>query len=125
MSTLSVAKLAINVVGSLGVGKILNDVIKSNTTIVTTADKLLVNAGTLVLGTMAGQKASDTVNTTIDNAVKMVKDAKEKAEEKKEKIDKVVEKLEEESIETLDGPPLEVEAETKVQFPKTRPDDKP
>jgi hypothetical protein len=116
-STLGTVKLAINIVGSLGVGKILSDVVKNNTTIVTPLDKLLVNSGTLVLGTMIGQKAKEHVDTTIDNGIQMVKDAKEKAEEKKAKVEKVVEKLDEE--------PPAVEAEAKVQFPQKRPDEQP
>jgi hypothetical protein len=90
VSGLTVAKLAVNIVSSLGVSKILGDVIKNNTNVVTTVDKVLVNAGTLVLGTMVVEKASDHVNTTMDNVINKIKsrkDGKESKDEEKPVVD--------------------------------------
>lgn len=80
MSGLTVAKLAVNIVSSLGVSKILSDVIKNNTTVVTTVDRILVNAGSLVLGTMVVGKASDHVNATMDGAINKIRKSKEESE---------------------------------------------
>jgi hypothetical protein len=80
VSGLTVAKLAVNIVSSLGVSKILNDVIKNNTTIETVVDKILVHSGSLVLGTMVVSKASDHVNATIDGAINKIRGIEEEVE---------------------------------------------
>lgn len=80
MSGLTVAKLAVNIVSSLGVSKILSDVIKNNTTIETVVDKILVHSGSLVLGTMVVGKASDHVNATMDGAINKIRKSKEESE---------------------------------------------
>lgn len=67
----AVVKLGINIVSSLGVSKVLNDIVANNTTVVTTVDALLVKAGTLVLGTMIVGQASNHVNHTIEGVVAM------------------------------------------------------
>lgn len=69
MFSLNTAKLAINLVSGLGVSKIVSDVIKNNTVVLTTSQKFLVNAGGLVLGSMIVDKAVDHVNETIDKIV--------------------------------------------------------
>jgi len=79
---LSGVKLAVNIISSLGVSKILGDVIKNNTTVVTTADSILVKAGTLVLGTMVVGKAADHVNATMDGMISKIQQSKEEAENK-------------------------------------------
>ncbi len=79
MSSLSLTKLAINIVASLGVSKVVGDIVKNNTTVITTSQKLLVNAGGLVLGSMIVEQACDHVNTTIDQVVEWRK--REKKEE--------------------------------------------
>lgn len=67
----AVVKLGINIISSLGVSKVLNDVIAHNTTVVTTMDAILVKAGTLVLGTMIVGQASNHVNNTIKGVENM------------------------------------------------------
>jgi|GEM_PF-5617892 hypothetical protein len=67
MSGLPVAKLAVHLVASLGVTKVLNDIIRNNTTVVTTADAVKVATGSLVLGSMVVEKASDHINRQWDN----------------------------------------------------------
>lgn len=66
---LAVVKLGINLLSSFGVSKVLNDIVSNNTTVVTTADAILVKTGTLVLGTMIVGHASNHVNNTIDGVV--------------------------------------------------------
>lgn len=69
MPSYTLARLVINGVSSLGVAKIVAEVIKNNTVTVTTSQKLLVNAGSIVLGSMIVEKASDHVNNTIDQII--------------------------------------------------------
>lgn len=71
MPSLAVARLAINIVSSLGVTKIVGDIVKNNTTVLTTSQKYLVNAGGLVLGSMIVEHAIDHVNTTIDRIISL------------------------------------------------------
>lgn len=69
MLPLSTTKLAINLVSSLGVSKVVGDIVRNNTTVITPAQKFLVNAGGLVLGSMIVEHALDHVNDTIDQVV--------------------------------------------------------
>jgi hypothetical protein len=64
---LPVAKLAVHLVASLGVTKVINDIIKNNTNIATTADAVKVATGSLVLGSMIVEQASDHVNRQWNN----------------------------------------------------------
>lgn len=80
MSGLTAVKLAVNIVSSLGVSKIFSDIVKNNTTVETVVDKILVNSGSLVLGTMVVSKASDHVNATMDGVINKIKKSKEEAE---------------------------------------------
>lgn len=63
---LKVVKLAINVIAGAGVSKVVNDIIRNNTTVETTADAAKVLAGTAVFGSMAAQTCSTHVNAKID-----------------------------------------------------------
>lgn len=83
MDGVAVAKLTVNLVSSLGVSKIIGDVIKNNTTVETVADTILVKAGTLVLGTMVVSKAADHVNATMDGVINKIRQSKEEAEDEK------------------------------------------
>ena len=69
MLSLTSTKLAINIVSSLGVSKVVGDIVRNNTTVMTGSQKFLVNAGGLVLGSMIMEHAMNHVNTTIDNVV--------------------------------------------------------
>ena len=80
---LPVAKLAIHLVASLGVTKVVNDIIKNNTTVVTTVDAVKVATGSLVLGSMIVEHASDHVNRQWINVSDWYERRKaEKSEEK-------------------------------------------
>jgi hypothetical protein len=65
MTILPVAKVAAQVIASLGVSKIVNDVIRNNTNSETTADAVKVAAGSIVLGSLIAEHASNHVNTRI------------------------------------------------------------
>jgi hypothetical protein len=58
MSNVALLKGAVHIVGALGVQKVVGDIIKNNTVVVSTADKVLVSAGSLVLGSMIGEQAT-------------------------------------------------------------------
>jgi hypothetical protein len=62
MSNVALLKGAVHIVGALGVQKVVGDIIKNNTVVVSTADKVLVSAGSLVLGSMIGEQASKHVS---------------------------------------------------------------
>jgi hypothetical protein len=76
-----VVKLGIHIVSSLGVSKVISEVIANNTVIESTADKVLVKTGTLVLGTMIGGHAKNHVNDVIDKATNMFKSKEDKDDE--------------------------------------------
>lgn len=60
-----VAKITAQVIASLGVSKIVNDVIRNNTNTETTADAVKVAAGSIVLGSLIAEHASNHVNARI------------------------------------------------------------
>jgi hypothetical protein len=66
---LPLVKLVVHVVASTGVTKVLNDVIRNNTTIETKLDAVKVWTGALVLGSMISEHASNHVNNRIDSVI--------------------------------------------------------
>ena len=82
MSALTLVKAGVHIVSALGVGKVLSDVVRNNTNVVTTADKVLVNAGSLVLGSMIVEKAATHVTETLDNFTRIGTQVKEELAEK-------------------------------------------
>lgn len=70
------AKLALNIVASLGVSKVVGDIVKNNTTVLTTSQRFLVNTGGLVLGSMIVEQACDHVNKTFDQVVEWQRNKK-------------------------------------------------
>jgi hypothetical protein len=69
MSKLAIAKLAVQAVTSLGVSKVIMDIIKNNANVETAADSVRVAAGSLVLGSMIVEHASDHVSTQFDKVL--------------------------------------------------------
>ena len=69
MTTFTIVKAGVHVVSAFGVAKVLGDIVRNNTTVVTTTDKVLVQAGTLVLGSMVSQQAAKHVNEQIEQVV--------------------------------------------------------
>lgn len=59
LSYLPVVKLSAQFVAGLGVSKILSGIIQNNVTVVTTAEKVMVNTGSIVLGSMLVQQSSN------------------------------------------------------------------
>jgi hypothetical protein len=81
--TLPIAKLAVQVTASLGVSKVVWDVIARNTTVVTNFDAVRVLAGQVVIGTMVADAAAKHVNARMDEAIAWYESRKaEKPEEK-------------------------------------------
>ncbi len=68
-STLPVVKLAVQFVSSVGVSKVVYDIIKLNTNAETTADAVKVLTGSVVLGSMIAEHASKHVNDRMDAVV--------------------------------------------------------
>jgi hypothetical protein len=83
---LPVVKLAINVIAGLGVSKVINDIIQNNTNVVTTADAVKVATGSVVLGAMVVEQASNFTDRQWNNFSEWNEKRKaeeaEKAEEK-------------------------------------------
>lgn len=69
MSTLTIVKAGVHIVSAFGVMKVLGDIVKNNTSVVTTTDKVLVQAGSLVLGSMITQAASKHVSEQIEDVI--------------------------------------------------------
>ena len=66
MTKLAVAKLVINVAAGMGVSKVVNDVISNNTNIESTEDQIKVAIGSVVIGSMIAERASEHVNAKVD-----------------------------------------------------------
>lgn len=81
---LPVAKLAVHLTAGLGVTRVLDQVIKNNTTISTTADAVFVKLGGLVLGSMLVEQASDHVNRQWNNIREWNEERKAEEAEKTE-----------------------------------------
>jgi hypothetical protein len=69
MTTFTIVKAGVHIVSALGVTKVLGDIVRNNTTVLTTTDKILVNAGSLVLGSMIVEKASQHVSEQIEGVI--------------------------------------------------------
>jgi hypothetical protein len=66
---LAIAKLAINFAAGAGVSKVVNDIIRNNTTVETTNDAFKVWTGSIVIGSMAADAGSKHVNAKVDAVV--------------------------------------------------------
>jgi hypothetical protein len=84
---ISMTKFAAGLAASLSVGKVIEDIIKHNTTVVTRFDSVTTHVGGFVLGMIVVDKARETFNKQWDEAAKMWKESKAEDEdaEKKEK----------------------------------------
>lgn len=68
-SKLAFAKMAINFTAGAGVSKVINDIIRNNTTVETAGDAAKVWVGSIVIGSMAADAGSKHVNTKVDAVV--------------------------------------------------------
>jgi hypothetical protein len=67
MSQLPILKLATHIVASVGVSKVVNDMISNNVNSPqTTADAVKIWTGSIVLGSMVAEQASKHVSTRFD-----------------------------------------------------------
>lgn len=78
---LAAAKLAVNIVGGLGVSKVVNDIVAKNTVVNTTFDAIRVWAGSIVIGSIAAEHASNHVNSRVDKAIDWYKNRSEENED--------------------------------------------
>lgn len=62
-----IAKLAVHIAASVGVSKVVGDVIRNNVNVVTTADAVKVVAGRLVIGAIVAEAASKTVDARLND----------------------------------------------------------
>jgi hypothetical protein len=76
-NALPVARLAVHLISSVGVSKVINDVIKNNTDVVTTADAVKVAAGSIVIGSMIAEHASKHVNERVNEVFAWYKNRKD------------------------------------------------
>lgn len=62
-------KMAAQITTTIGVGKVVRDIINMNTVVETTADAVKVNVGSFVIGGMVAENAHEHVNRRIDGAI--------------------------------------------------------
>jgi hypothetical protein len=77
---LALVKLAVNVVASASVWKVVNDVIRNNVAIETTADAVKVWTGSLVIGSMVADQAQKHVNYQLDRGIEWLENRKDEKE---------------------------------------------
>lgn len=76
---LALAKMAINLIAGAGVSKVVNDVIRNNTTLETPRDVAEVWVGSVVIGSMVADAGQKHVNAKLDKAVAWWEERKTKA----------------------------------------------
>jgi len=62
------AKVAVHVMSTIGVSKVVNDIIRHNTTVTTTFDLVKVNVGGLVIGSMVAEQVAKHVEVNMNAA---------------------------------------------------------
>ena len=80
---LPVAKLATQVVAGLGISKIVGDIVRNNVTVVTTVEKVMVHAGSGVLGSMLVQQSTNHIEQVVTDLVAWNEDRKTKNQTEK------------------------------------------
>lgn len=69
MLSVPMVRLLAQVAGSVGVSKVVNDIIRNNTNIITTADAVRVWCGSVVIGSMIADSAATHINDRITEIV--------------------------------------------------------
>ena len=77
---ITLLKLAVNVVASASVWKVVNDVIRNNVTIQTNADVVKVWTGSLILGSMVADQANQHVNGQLERGLTWLENRKDEKE---------------------------------------------
>jgi hypothetical protein len=75
---LALLRLVTNVVASASVWKVVNEIIRNNVVVETTADAVKVWTGSLIIGSMITDQASTHVNHHFDRAVTWWEEYKDK-----------------------------------------------
>lgn len=78
----------VKLVAALGVTKVVTDVIKTNTVTETMIQKVMVNVGSFVLGSMIMDKASAHVRDAISSITTEIKEAKQEEDDEPESSEK-------------------------------------
>lgn len=66
-------KLVTQVVAGLGVGRIVSSIVRNNVSVISTFDKVVVNTGGFVLGSMIVEQANNHIERSVDDVVKLLK----------------------------------------------------
>ena len=69
MNNLQLIRFGVQITSALGVQRVVTQVIRNNTIILSTTDKILVTAGSVVFGSMAGDAALKHVNGVMNSIV--------------------------------------------------------
>lgn len=69
MSGLPFARLVVHAISSIGVSKVIHDIVKNNTTVVTTVDAVRVWTGSIVISSLIAEHASKHVNERMDTVL--------------------------------------------------------
>jgi hypothetical protein len=69
---LPLIKAVTQIAAGVGVSKIVEDIVKNNVTISTTAQAVVVKAGSLVLGSMLWEQSSNHIERQTDNFVALI-----------------------------------------------------
>ena len=77
MISLSAAKIAAQVVASLGVSKVVADVIRNNVNVLTRMDTVKVWTGSIVIGSMIVEQSSNHIDRVTDSVVAWHKNREE------------------------------------------------
>lgn len=70
--SIALGKLGVQLIAGLGVGRIVSNIVKNNVPVLTTMDKVLVNTGSFVLGSLLIEQANDHVERTVNSATKFL-----------------------------------------------------
>lgn len=90
MTKLAIAKFVINLAAGVGVSKVTNDIISNNVTVNSTEDRIKVAIGSVVLGSMISDMASEHVSKSIDQMARLWKNRKHVTDTTDEVVDGII-----------------------------------
>ena len=79
-ASLPVIKLGAQIVGGIGVSKVVHDVIRNNVSVVTTLDAVKVWTGSLVIGGIIVDRSYAYISDTVDSVAEFVEKRKDQNE---------------------------------------------
>lgn len=103
MVNVTVVKTVAQIIGGLGVSKVVGQVIQNNTTIVTVTDAILVRAGSLVISSIAIDHATSHIGDIFDNIVENIEIRRTEKNKTNETDDVIEGQVIESQDETADG----------------------